>query len=185
MDCAQLSWRRVEHPRWVWLFWPTIREEYSPISRMRISGDLGTAPLVFFGIGQRYPEIGAMMLRRRGPDVEALRCSFCRKSQDSVQKLISSPSDDPRRAYICDECVAVCASILQDDRDPSDAGVLKAESRESDALLDHPLTPQLLTAIERWIRQESLGADASEAFAEVRATAIRLTLAGARNNPPK
>ena len=46
---------------------------------------------------------------------ESLRCSFCHKSQDAVAKLISSPSDYPR-AYICDECVAVCNSILEDDR---------------------------------------------------------------------
>ena len=32
-----------------------------------------------------------------------------------MAKLISSPSDYPR-AYICDECVAVCNSILEDDR---------------------------------------------------------------------
>jgi len=51
---------------------------------------------------------------RTGSD-EVLRCSFCHKSQDAVAKLISSPSDYPR-AYICDECVAVCNSILEDDR---------------------------------------------------------------------
>ncbi|MBI3896199.1 MAG: ATP-dependent Clp protease ATP-binding subunit ClpX [Acidobacteria bacterium] len=44
-----------------------------------------------------------------------LRCSFCHKTQDSVGKLISSPSDYPR-AYICDECVAVCNSILEEER---------------------------------------------------------------------
>src|SRR2546423_1223890 len=44
-----------------------------------------------------------------------LRCSFCHKSQDVVGKLMSSPSDYPR-AYICDECIAVCNSILEDDR---------------------------------------------------------------------
>jgi ATP-dependent Clp protease ATP-binding subunit ClpX len=55
-----------------------------------------------------------MMKTRVGPE-EALRCSFCHKSQDAVAKLISSPSDYPR-AYICDECVAVCNSILEDDR---------------------------------------------------------------------
>jgi ATP-dependent Clp protease ATP-binding subunit ClpX len=32
-----------------------------------------------------------------------------------VGKLISSPSDYPR-AYICDECIAVCNSILEDDK---------------------------------------------------------------------
>ncbi|MGC9292882.1 MAG: ATP-dependent Clp protease ATP-binding subunit ClpX [Acidobacteriaceae bacterium] len=54
------------------------------------------------------------MKTRSGTD-DALRCSFCHKSQDAVAKLISSPNDYPR-AYICDECVAVCNSILEDDR---------------------------------------------------------------------
>ena len=54
------------------------------------------------------------MKNKSGSD-EILRCSFCHKSQDAVAKLISSPSDYPR-AYICDECVAVCNSILEDDR---------------------------------------------------------------------
>ena len=53
-------------------------------------------------------------MKRTGSD-ETLRCSFCHKSQDVVGKLISSPSDYPR-AYICDECIAVCNSILEDDR---------------------------------------------------------------------
>ncbi len=53
-------------------------------------------------------------MKRNGSD-ETLRCSFCHKSQDVVGKLISSPSDYPR-AYICDECIAVCNSILEDDR---------------------------------------------------------------------
>jgi len=53
-------------------------------------------------------------VKRAGSD-ESLRCSFCHKSQDVVGKLISSPSDYPR-AYICDECIAVCNSILEDDR---------------------------------------------------------------------
>ena len=53
-------------------------------------------------------------MKRAGSD-DALRCSFCHKSQDVVGKLISSPNDYPR-AYICDECIAVCNSILEDDR---------------------------------------------------------------------
>jgi ATP-dependent Clp protease ATP-binding subunit ClpX len=61
------------------------------------------------------------MKTSRGSD-ESLRCSFCHKSQDAVAKLISSPSDYPR-AYICDECVAVCNSILEDDRTETQPGV--------------------------------------------------------------
>src|SRR5947207_1744624 len=54
-------------------------------------------------------------MKTRSGSEDSLRCSFCHKSQDAVAKLISSPSDYPR-AYICDECVAVCNSILEDDR---------------------------------------------------------------------
>ena len=53
-------------------------------------------------------------MKRTGSD-DTLRCSFCHKSQDVVGKLISSPSEYPR-AYICDECIAVCNSILDDDK---------------------------------------------------------------------
>jgi ATP-dependent Clp protease ATP-binding subunit ClpX len=60
-------------------------------------------------------------LKRAGSD-DTLRCSFCHKSQDVVGKLISSPSDYPR-AYICDECIAVCNSILEDDKpEPTSTG---------------------------------------------------------------
>jgi len=60
-------------------------------------------------------------VKRAGSD-EALRCSFCHKSQDVVGKLISSPSDYPR-AYICDECIAVCNSILDDDKVDQPSGM--------------------------------------------------------------
>ncbi len=60
-------------------------------------------------------------MKRAGSD-EALRCSFCHKSQDVVGKLISSPSDYPR-AYICDECIAVCNSILDDDKADPPSGM--------------------------------------------------------------
>lgn len=67
------------------------------------------------------PERKETHLKRAGSD-DTLRCSFCHKSQDVVGKLISSPSDYPR-AYICDECIAVCNSILEDDKpEPAAAG---------------------------------------------------------------
>ena len=78
------------------------------------------------------------MKPRTGPE-EVLRCSFCHKSQDAVAKLISSPSDYPR-AYICDECVAVCNSILEDDRgEQGQAGVAQGNlprPQEVKAFLD-------------------------------------------------
>ena len=69
---------------------------------------------------------------------DSLRCSFCHKSQDAVAKLISSPSDYPR-AYICDECVAVCNSILEDDRSEAQPGSAPAhlpKPQEVKAFLD-------------------------------------------------
>ena len=55
-----------------------------------------------------------------------LGCSFCHKSQDDVAKLICSPSDYPP-TYICDECVAVCNSILEDDRGETQPGPAPAD----------------------------------------------------------
>ncbi len=77
------------------------------------------------------------MKTSRGTD-DSLRCSFCHKSQESVAKLISSPSDYPR-AYICDECVAVCNSILEDDRTEAQPGTAPAhlpKPQEVKAFLD-------------------------------------------------
>ena len=53
-------------------------------------------------------------MKKYSPD-EPLRCSFCHKTQEQVEKLISSPSDYPR-AYICNECVGVCQTILEDEK---------------------------------------------------------------------
>ena len=40
-----------------------------------------------------------------------IRCSFCGKSQGQVRKLISGPGD----VYICDECVELCAEIVDEE----------------------------------------------------------------------
>ena len=53
-------------------------------------------------------------MKRFNPD-EALHCSFCHKTQEQVEKLISSPSEYPR-SYICNECVSVCQQILDEEK---------------------------------------------------------------------
>jgi ATP-dependent Clp protease ATP-binding subunit ClpX len=40
------------------------------------------------------------------------RCSFCGKSQDQVERLIAGPG----QVYICDECVALCQEIIEEER---------------------------------------------------------------------
>ena len=55
---------------------------------------------------------------------ERIRCSFCGKSQDQVNKMIAGPDG----LYICDECVEMCSMIVGEDSkyyhddDDSDGG---------------------------------------------------------------
>lgn len=49
----------------------------------------------------------------RTDDRKQLRCSFCNKNQDQVRKLIAGPSN----VYICDECVEICAELVEEELD--------------------------------------------------------------------
>ncbi len=40
-----------------------------------------------------------------------VRCSFCHKTEDQVQKLIAGPDG----AYICDQCIAICSEIMEEE----------------------------------------------------------------------
>ena len=40
---------------------------------------------------------------------QALKCSFCGKSQKQVIKLIAGPG-----VYICDECIELCVEIIEE-----------------------------------------------------------------------
>ena len=48
----------------------------------------------------------------KNDEKRAIRCSFCGKHQDQVRRLIAGPG-----AYICNECVQLCMSILEDESD--------------------------------------------------------------------
>lgn len=43
-----------------------------------------------------------------------MRCSFCGKTQDQVEKLIAGPG-----VFICDECIELCQSIIEQDVAPA------------------------------------------------------------------
>ena len=73
-----------------------------------------------------------------------LACSFCKKSQRDVKKLIAGPE-----IYICDECVAVCQDLVTSDvgtpasklADATEAGFADANaviSRLNDAVIGQP-----------------------------------------------
>ncbi|HIW94754.1 MAG TPA: ATP-dependent Clp protease ATP-binding subunit ClpX [Candidatus Flavonifractor merdipullorum] len=49
---------------------------------------------------------------------KSVRCSFCGKHQDQVARIIAGPG-----AYICNECVHLCMSILDDTFDPEEPQV--------------------------------------------------------------
>lgn len=46
-----------------------------------------------------------------GKNDDQVRCSFCNKTQNQVRKLIAGPNG----AYICDECIDVCAEIIEEE----------------------------------------------------------------------
>lgn len=46
-----------------------------------------------------------------GRNDDQVRCSFCNKTQAQVRKLIAGPNG----TYICDECVEVCAEIIEEE----------------------------------------------------------------------
>ena len=46
-----------------------------------------------------------------GKNSDNIRCSFCNKKQDQVGKMIAGPAG----VYICNECVEICADIIEDE----------------------------------------------------------------------
>ena len=63
------------------------------------------AGCILSGLTSLEPVLRARFIRSK-----ILRCSFCNKSQRDVRKLIAGP-----QVHICDECVAVCTTILEED----------------------------------------------------------------------
>ena len=66
-----------------------------------------------------------------GRNEEKYRCSFCGKSQDQVRKLIAGPNG----AYICDECVDICAEIIEEELEGEETGAKAAPEEEQINLL--------------------------------------------------
>ena len=64
-------------------------------------------------------------MAKKSSEPDILKCSFCNKDQNDVQKLIAGPT-----VFICDECVEVCNDIIADDK--------KSETKESHSALPGP-----------------------------------------------
>ena len=67
-----------------------------------------------------------------------VRCSFCNKSEDQVRKLIAGPEG----VYICDECIEICAEIMDEEldeyyeQDENQSGINLMKPKEITAFLD-------------------------------------------------
>ena len=51
---------------------------------------------------------------------DIVRCSFCNKTQSQVRKMIAGPNG----TYICDDCVAICTEIIEEELDFNDRAAL-------------------------------------------------------------
>ena len=68
-------------------------------------------------------------------------CSFCKRTQEDVYRLIAGPDD----VYICDECVELCRDILEED-DPSFA------ERSRFSVSGDILSPkQIVHYLDQWV----------------------------------
>jgi len=74
------------------------------------------------------------------PRLEAKVCSFCKRDQDEVDRLIAGPD----QVCICSECVDLCKSILDQDQERPD--------RPEEASLSHILLPRdIYQQLNEWV----------------------------------
>ena len=71
-----------------------------------------------------------------------IRCSFCGKPQSLVQKIIAGPG-----VYICDECIGVCQSILDEEFEPE-----RVSDTEAKVSMDElPKPKQLKETLDQYV----------------------------------
>ena len=80
-----------------------------------------------------------------------LRCSFCGKSQDEVERMIIGPG-----VNICNECITLCASLLDEDGKPDapKAAARRGTARHAAPTLDpvNVLTPsEIKEGLDRYV----------------------------------
>ena len=74
----------------------------------------------------------------------AVRCSFCGKRQDQVDRIIAGHS-----AYICNECVALCNSILGEDFHATAEPAYDAKRKQVNKRLPKP--PEIKAVLDEYI----------------------------------
>jgi ATP-dependent Clp protease ATP-binding subunit ClpX len=69
------------------------------------------------------------MGRRQGSETQ--HCSFCHRDHEQVERLIAGPDE----VYICDECVALCVEILEEEKQ-------REVQDQATASIQHLLSPR-------------------------------------------
>lgn len=66
------------------------------------------------------------MARDNDKNIKNIKCSFCGKAQENVKKIVAGPG-----VYICDECISICKSIVDEDiSDDEEIGYTLGEEEE-------------------------------------------------------
>ena len=73
-------------------------------------------------------------------DKNAIRCSFCGKTQDQVMRLVSGPN-----VYICNECIQICANIIFEDEE------LVQEPSESVSIDGIPTPSEICSKLDEYV----------------------------------
>ena len=74
-------------------------------------------------------------MARNEDNNKSIRCSFCGKRQEEVERIIAGPG-----VYICNECIGLCNSIL-------DEGLLDDEMEHEDDIPETIITPAEIKAV--------------------------------------
>ncbi len=72
-------------------------------------------------------------------DDKKLKCSFCGKSQEQVNRLVAGPN-----VYICNECISLCQEIVQDEMD-------EVENLEFE---DLPIPSEIKSVLDEYVIQQ-------------------------------
>jgi len=95
-------------------------------------------------------------------------CSYCHKGEDVIAQLFGSPEEYNPRAYICNECIAVCSRALTMEN-PSKASAMN--------LSPGPLADRFFLLVRNWLDRETRGEDSVEVLGEMRLVARELIAA--------
>ena len=88
------------------------------------------------------------------PPAEDLRCSFCGKPSTEVERLIAGPG-----VHICNECVGLADSIIEEYRDkPAEVRLPTWGSLSDEQMLDHiprvaAVADQVEANLRSWVQE--------------------------------